>query len=183
MEPWSDHLLVHLLAFFYFLPKRLMFSQILHSTQLDTPCVQFRKKTRYDCLFFEKILQGACADVFTRPTLLWSHANERNIVSLRFAGYRTKEMLGLVAQKFDWFQTIHKKCQQVPTLLLFHANRRNMLGPKMLRVVGQQIMLRPFAWALKILSHFGLFATLSLYRSINFTCRSFGLLLELCSIF
>ena len=136
MEPWSDHLLVHLLAFFYFLPKRLMFSQILRSTQLDTPCVQFRKKTRYDCLFFEKILQGACADVFTRPTLLWSHANERNIVSLRFAGYRTKEMLGLVAQKFDWFQTIYT--QQVPTLLWFHANGRNML--------------RPFEWALKSLS-------------------------------
>ena len=37
---WFDHLLVHLLAFFEFLPKRLMFSHILRSTQLDTPCLQ-----------------------------------------------------------------------------------------------------------------------------------------------
>ena len=41
-------------------------------------------------------MQGACADVFTRPTLLRSYANGRIIVALRFAGHRTKEMLGLV---------------------------------------------------------------------------------------
>ena len=47
---------MHLLAFFDFLPKRLMFPQIIRSTQLDTPCLQQsrKKKTRYDCLFFEK---------------------------------------------------------------------------------------------------------------------------------
>ena len=60
------------------------------------------------------------------------------IVALGFAGHRRKEMLGLFAQKFDWFQTIRNKCQQVPTLLWFHANRRNMVGPTMLRVVCQQ---------------------------------------------
>ena len=78
-----------------------MFPQIIRSTQLDTPCLQqfIKKKTRYDCLFFEKILQGACADVFTRPTLLGFHANGRNIVALRFAGHRTIEMLGLVGPK------------------------------------------------------------------------------------
>ena len=34
----------------------LMFPQILRPTQLDTPCLQQsrKKKTRYDCLFFEK---------------------------------------------------------------------------------------------------------------------------------
>ena len=37
--------------------------------------------------------------------------------------------------------------QQVPTLLWFHGNRRNMLGPTMLRVVGQQCCVR-LAWAL-----------------------------------
>ena len=99
---WSDHLLMHLLAFFDFLPKRLMFPQIIRSTQLDTPCLQQsrKKKTHYDYLFFEKnILQGACADVLTRPTLLGFHANGRNIVALRFAGHRTIEMLGLVGPK------------------------------------------------------------------------------------
>ena len=40
---------------FDFLPKRLMFPQILRSTQFDTPCLQQsrKKKTRNDCLFFE----------------------------------------------------------------------------------------------------------------------------------
>ena len=89
-------------------------------------------------------------------------------------------MVGLVAPKFDRFQTIRNKCQhccgsmqtdatcweqqccvllannvasvcmglkvwpvsncsqQVPTLLWFHANGRNMLRTTMLRVVGQQ---------------------------------------------
>ena len=42
--------------FSIFLPKRPMFSQIIRTTQLDTPCLQqFRKKkTCYDCLLFEK---------------------------------------------------------------------------------------------------------------------------------
>ena len=39
------------------------------------------------------------------------------------------------------------KCQQVPTLSWFHANGRNKLDPTMLRVVGQQCRLRPFASA------------------------------------
>ena len=41
---------MNLLAFFDFLPKRLMFPQIIRSTQLDTPCLQQskKKKARYD---------------------------------------------------------------------------------------------------------------------------------------
>ena len=48
---------MHLIAFFDFLPKRLMFPQIIRSTQLDMQCLQQsrkKKKTRNDCLFFEK---------------------------------------------------------------------------------------------------------------------------------
>ena len=54
---WSDHLLVHLPTFFYFLPKHLMFPQILHSTKLDTPCLQQsrKKKMHYNCLFLKNI--------------------------------------------------------------------------------------------------------------------------------
>ena len=73
---------------------------------------------------------------------MWFHANGRNIVALRFACHRTIEMLGLVAPKFDRFQTIRNKCQQMPTLLWYHAKGRNMIGPKMLRVVGQQCCIR-----------------------------------------
>ena len=58
-----------------------------------------RKRTTIVWGFFlKKILQGACADVFTRPTLLGFHANGRNIV-LRFAGNIIIEMLGLVGPK------------------------------------------------------------------------------------
>ena len=41
---------------FRFFGERLMFPQIIRSTQLDTLCLQQsrKKKTRYDCLFFEK---------------------------------------------------------------------------------------------------------------------------------
>ena len=49
-----------------------------------------------------------------------SHANGCNIVALHLAGHRTIEKLGLVAPKFDRFQTghmtWHNKCRQVPTL-------------------------------------------------------------------
>ena len=86
--------------------------------------------------FYEKkILQGACADVFTRPTLLGYHANGR------FAGHRTKEMLALAGPNVDRFQTVRNKSnivvvnertQQVTTLL----------GPTMLSVVGQQCCVR-----------------------------------------
>ena len=53
-------------------------------------------------------------------------------------GHRTIEMSRLVAPKFDRFHTIRNKCQQVPTLLWFHANGRNILSPTMLRIVGHQ---------------------------------------------
>ena len=54
---------MHLLAFLDFLPKHLMFPQILRSTQLDTPCLQqFRKKkTRYDgCVLLGVFGQQCC---------------------------------------------------------------------------------------------------------------------------
>ena len=63
-------------------------------------------------VLWKKLLQGACADVFTRPTLLWCHANGRNIVALLFAGHRTTEMLGPVRSKV-W--PVPNFTQQVPT--------------------------------------------------------------------
>ena len=101
---WSDHLLVHLLAFFDFLPERLMFPQILRSTQLDMPCLQQsrKKKMHYDCLLFEKKI--------TRHVRRCFH--KANIVVLCFAGHRTIEMLGLVGPKV-W--PVSNCMQQVPT--------------------------------------------------------------------
>ena len=75
----------------------------------------------------------------TRPTLLWLPANGCNVACCcatpAFAGYRTIEMMGLVAPKL-W--SVSNNTQQVPTLLWFHAKGCNMLGPTMLHVVGQQ---------------------------------------------
>ena len=115
---WSDHLLVHLLAFFDFLPKRFMFPQIIRSTQLDTPCLQQsrKKNTRYDC-FFKKNITRRVRRRFHEANI----ANGPNIVALRFAGHRTIEMLGLVRPEI-W--PVSNCTQQVPTLLWFHANGR-----------------------------------------------------------
>ena len=135
---------MHLLAFFDFLPKRLMFPQIIRSTHLDTPCLQQsrKKKTHDDYLFFEKILQGSCADVFTRPTLLWLHANGRN------ASPVTEQKKCWNLFKFDWFQTLPHECQcgsmqtdaicwaQQCCVLLANNVASVFMGLKMLKLVS-----------------------------------------------
>ena len=91
--------------------------------------------------FLKEILQGACADVFTRLTLLGLHANGRNIVALRFAGHSNnvgtcwaKSLTGfkLYATTANIVMVPYKRTQQVTTLL----------GPTMLGVVGQQCCVR-----------------------------------------
>ena len=100
--------------------------------------------------FLKKILQGACADVFTRPilghivavpckqtqhccaTLRWSQ-NNRNVGTCW-----AKSLTGFKL-------AVRNKCQQVPTLLWFRPCKRTqqvttLLGPTMLGVVGQQCM-------------------------------------------
>ena len=91
---------MHLLAVFDFLPKRLMFPQIIRSIQLDTPCLQQsrKKKMRYDRLFFEKNITKRVRRRFYEANIV-GVPNGRNIVALRFAGHRTIEMLGLVGPK------------------------------------------------------------------------------------
>ena len=95
---------------------------------------EIRKRATIAC-FWKKILQGACSDVFTRPTLLGFHANGRNIVALRFAGHRTIEMLGLVGPM-----------QTDPTLL----------GPTMLWLVAFVCMEPQQCWHLLALVAYSL---------------------------
>ena len=97
-----------------------------------------RKRATIVC-FLKKILQGACTDVFTRPTLLGFHANGRNIVALRFASHRTIEMLGLVWPKV-W--PVSNCTQQVPTsanIVVVPCKRTQqvttMMGPTMFKVL------------------------------------------------
>ena len=136
---WSDYLLVHLFAFFDFLPKRLMFPQILRSTHFDTPCLQQtrKKKTLYDCLFFEKILQGACAEAFSRPTLLGFHANatlrrSQNNGNVGTCWAKSLTSFKLYATSANIVVVPCKRTQQVTILL----------GPTMLGAVGQQCCVR-----------------------------------------
>ena len=81
-------------------------------------------------------LYAASANIVVVPRKRTQHVGPNNVACC----WPTMLRSFTWAQKFDRFQTIRSKCQQVPTLLWFHANGRNMLGPT---------MLRPFAWAQK----------------------------------
>ena len=139
---YGTDLFVHLLAFFDFLPKRLMFPQIIRSTQLDTPRLQQSRKTRtrYDCLFFEKNYYKARAQTFSRGQRCWGSMQIVQIVALRFAGHRTIEMLGLVRPKV-W--PVSNCTQQVPknaNIVVVPCKRTQVTT--MLGVVGQQCWVR-----------------------------------------
>ena len=148
---------MHLLAFFDFLPKRLMFPQILRSTQLDMPCLQKsrKKKTRYDCLFLKKRLQGTCADVFTRLTLAnivavpckWAQhccamlrlsQNNRNVWTCC-----AKSLTG-----FKLYATSANKCQHCCGSMQTDATSHNIVGPSNVACCWPTV-LRPFAWAFR----------------------------------
>ena len=60
------------------------------------------------------------------PQQCWkSCANGSNIVALRFSDHGTKEMLG-VAEKFDRFQTLRNKRNNIQQHATGCANGRNM---------------------------------------------------------
>ena len=119
-----------------------MFPQIIRSTQLDTPCLQQsrKKKTRYNCLFFEKNITRRVRRCFHEANIVgvpckrakhcsccatfrWSQ-NNRNVGTCR-----AKSLTGTSA---SIFLVPCKRTQQVTTLL----------GPTLLGVVGQQCCVR-----------------------------------------
>ena len=132
---------MHLLAFFDFLPKRLMFPQIIRSTQLDTPCLQEsrKKKTRYDCLVFEKDITGRMRRRFHEAKIVDKRAQNccatlRRSQNRNFGTCWGKSLTGfkLYATSVNIVVVPCKRTQQVTTLL----------GPTMLGVVGQQCCVR-----------------------------------------
>ena len=73
-----------------------------------------------------------------------SCANRSNIVALRFGDHGTKKCLELLAEKFEWFQTLRDKTQQHPTTCNRVCKRTqhvtsNNVG---IGVVGQQCCVR-----------------------------------------
>ena len=84
------------------------------------------------------------------PQQCWkSCANWSNIVALRFCDHGTKEMLGVLAEKFDRFQTLRNNTQQHPTTC-------NRVCKRTQHVTSNNVgscctpMLRPFHSALEI---------------------------------
>ena len=139
-----------LLAFFDFLPKRLMFPQIIRSTELDTPCLQQsrKKKTRYDCLhcFLKKKITRRVrrrfreANIVGVPckraqhccaTLRRSQSN-RNVGTCWANSLTVFKLYAKCANKCQHCVVPGKRTQQVTTLL----------SPTMLCVVGQQCCVR-----------------------------------------
>ena len=81
----------------------------------------------------------ACADVFTRPTLLSSYKHGRNIVCAMLR--RSQNNINVwTCQKFDWFQTMRNKCQHCCGFMQTDAT-----------CSAQQccVLLLPCAWAME----------------------------------
>ena len=136
---------MHLLAFFDFLPKRLMFPQIISSTQLDMPCLQQskrRKRATIVCFFEQNITRRMRrrfheANTVGVPCKRTEHCcatlrrsqNNRNVGTCW-----AKSLTGfkLYATSANTVVVPCKRTQQITTLL----------GPTILGVVGQQCCVR-----------------------------------------
>ena len=114
---------MHLLAFFYFLLKRLMFPQIISSTQLDTPCLQQsrKEKTRYDCLFYEKYDTRCVRRCFHEANIIGVPCKRAQKCCATLRRSPSNRNVGTCRAKslttFKLYVTSANKCQQVPTLL------------------------------------------------------------------
>ena len=100
-------------------------------------------------VILKKRLQCACTDVFTRPTLLWFHANRGNVVAQRFAGHRTIVILRLVAPKLTGFKLYVLSAN----IVVVPCKRTQHVGPDNV-ASSWPTMLRPFAWAFRFTGSF-----------------------------
>ena len=162
-----------------------MFPQSIRSTQLDTPYLQQsrKKKTRFDCLLFEKKYYKARAQTFSRGQHCWS-SMQTGATLLRYASPVTEQQkcYDLLDQKFDRFQTVRNKCQ---ILLWFHANGRNKsqhCGPKNVGCCWPT-MLRPFAWAFALERFMSLISkqgSVGFFESMLFIQQNVLIIIENC---
>ena len=145
---WSDHLLVHLLAFFDFLPKCLMFLQILCSTRLDTPCLQQsrKKKTCYDWLFFEKCISRRVRRRFHEANIVGVPCKQTNSLPPLHQSQNNRNVGTCSAKSltgFKLYTTSANKCQHCCGSMQMAAKQvTTLLGPTVLGVVGQQCCVR-----------------------------------------
>ena len=143
------------------MPKLLIFPQIIRSTQLNTTCLQQsrKKKTRYDCLFYEKhitrrvrrrfheanIGKHCCGSMQTDTTLLRRSQNNRNVGTC----------LAKSSTGFKLYATGANKCQHCCGSMQADATSHNIVGPNNVGCCWPT-MLGPFAWALNCKNNIGL---------------------------
>ena len=93
-----------------------------------------RRKTRYDCLFFEKNITMRVCRRFHEANIVGVPCTRRNIVALRFAGHRTMEMSGTCCVKsltgFQLNATSAYKCQHCCGSMQTDATSLNIAGPQ-----------------------------------------------------
>ena len=121
---------MHLLAFFYFLLKRLMFPQIISSTQLDTPCLQQsrKEKTRYDCLFYEKYITRCVRRCFHEANIIGVPCKRAQKCCATLRRSQSNRNVGTCRAKslttFKLYATSANKCQHC-----CGATSHNIVGP------------------------------------------------------
>ena len=131
---------MHLLAFFYFLLKRLMFPQIISSTQLDTPCLQQsrKEKTRYDCLFHEKYITRRVRRRFHEANIVGVPCKRAQQCCTTLRRSQSNRNVGRCRAKS---LTSFKLCATSANIVVVQQVT-TLLGPTMLGVAGQQCCVR-----------------------------------------
>ena len=125
-----------------------MFPQILRSTQFDTPCLQQsrKKKTRYDCLLFEKNITRRVRRRFHEANIVGVPCKRLQHCCATLRRSQNNRNVGTCWAKsltgFKLYATSAKKCQHCCGSLQTDTTSHNSVG------CCWPTMLRPFAWAL-----------------------------------
>ena len=126
---------MHLLAFFDFLAKRLMFPQIIRSTQLDTPCLQQsrKNKTCNNYLFFEKSITGRVRRRFHEANIIVVPCKRAQYCCAMLRRSQNNRNVGTCWAKslagFKLHATSANKCQHCFGSMQTDATSHNIVGP------------------------------------------------------
>ena len=126
-----------------------MFPQIIRSTQLDTPCLQQsrKKKTRYDCLFFEKNITRRVHRRFHEANIVGVPCKRAQHCCATFRQSQNNRNVGTCLAKsltgFKLYATSANKFQHCCGSMQTDATSHNDDGPNNVQgVVGQQCCIR-----------------------------------------
>ena len=112
-----------------------MFSQIIRSTQLNTSCLQQskKKKTRYDCLFFEKNITGRVRRLVHEANIVGVPSKPAQHCCATLRRSQNNRNVGICWVKsltgFKLYATSAKKCQHCCGSMQTDAISHNIVGP------------------------------------------------------